>query len=253
MTFMMSMPPTNMKEAATTGATPRGFSLAEVLAALTITSMVLVAVLTIYSRAERSAAAVTRELESSRLPGEILQLIAEDLDRILGSGADTKITIDSTKFDHGYQTGQLTITKTIFDSKNQEQIFEEIVWVASYDNDANSLTLYRSHGGMALEDKLLDAKREAIEKLNPFVPVCSGLTWFKVQVPRGENFQDTWASPSLPPGITVTLSFAEPFSTVRGTLDVPEAQKIARTIAVDRTRKIRFEIARSESQEVKKQ
>jgi prepilin-type N-terminal cleavage/methylation domain-containing protein len=251
LTLVTSIGLPDMKEISKTSARLQGFSLAEVLAALTIGCMVLVAVLVIYSRAEHSAAAVTRELERSRLPGEILQLIAEDLDRIIASGPSTKITIDSTKFDHDYQTAQLTITKTIFNSKNEEQIFEQIVWLASHDNDANSLTLYRSHSGMALEDKLLDEKRESTEKLYPFVPICTGLTFFKVEVPRGENAQDRWTSPSLPPGITVTISFGEPFPTVRGTFDVPDTEKLARTVAVDRTRKIRFEIPRTKVDETR--
>jgi hypothetical protein len=40
----------------------------------------------------------------------------------------------------------------------------------------------------------------------------------------------------------VTVSFAEPFKKLDGTLDVPEAEKISRTIAVNKNRKIRFEI-----------
>ncbi len=245
MTLVTSTVADSMKEAAKTRAGRRGFSLAEVLAALTIASMVLVAMLTIYGRAERSAAAVTRQLETSRLPGEVLQLIAEDIDRIAASSRGTKVAIDSTRFDHGYPTAQLTITETVFDAKNQEQTFEEIVWAASYDNDANSLTLYRGHSGIALEDKLLDSKRDNLEQLYPFIPVCTGLTYFKVQVPRGDTFQDRWTSPTLPPGITVTISFAEPYATIAGTLDVPDTQKLMRTVAVDRTRKIRFEIAKT--------
>ena len=58
-----------------------GFSLAEILAAMIIGSMVLVAVLTIYSRVEYTANAVTNKLNKSRLPSEVLQLIAEDLDK----------------------------------------------------------------------------------------------------------------------------------------------------------------------------
>ncbi|MFQ6034500.1 MAG: type II secretion system protein J [Sedimentisphaerales bacterium] len=231
-----------------------GFSLAEVLAALTIAAMVLAAVLGIYSRAERSAAAVTRKLDSSLLPSEIMQRIAEDLDRIIASGSDTKITIEN-KFEKGLPTARLTIRKSITSSKNQEQLFEEIVWQTSFDYDSgtNSLVLYRSHSGMTLEDKLLDEKRQDWEKTYSFVPICTGITFFKIQVPQGEKFLDKWTSPSLPAGITVTISFAEPFETVRGTLDVPEAEKITRTIAIDRTRKINFKIPPSQEQQEEKQ
>ena len=72
-----------------------GFSLAEVLAALTIAAMVLVAVLGIYSRAQRSAAAITRRLDSSRLPFEVLQRIAEDLDAVVAAASDTKVTVEN--------------------------------------------------------------------------------------------------------------------------------------------------------------
>ena len=231
-----------------------GFSLAEALAALTIAAMVLVAVLGIYNRAERSAAAVTRKLNSSQLPSEIVQRIAEDLDRIIASGSDTQIIIEN-KSQKGFPTARLTIRKSIYNSKDQEQVFEEIVWQTSFDYDTgtNGLVLYRSHSGMTLEDKLLDEKRQDWEKTYSFVPICTGITFFKVQVPQGENFLDKWASSSLPAGITVTISFGEPFETVRGELDVLEAEKITRTIAIDRTRKIKFKIPPSQEQQEEKE
>ena len=74
------------------------------------------------------------------------------------------------------------------------------------------------------------------------MPICSGLTFFRIQVPRGERLINRWASSSLPPGIVVTISFAEPFETVGGTLDVLDEEKFIRTIAVGKTRKIKFEI-----------
>jgi len=244
----------DMKKSFGTVRNLEGFSLAEVLAALTIAAMVLVAVLGIYSRAERSAAAVTRKLDSSQLPSEVLQRIAEDLDRIIASDSDTQITIEN-KFEKGFPTARLTIRKSIYNSSNQQQTFEEIVWQTSFDYDTgtNSLVLYRSHSGIALEDKLLDEKRQDWEKTYSFVPICTGVTFFKVQVPQGKDFLDNWANPSLPAGITVTISFAEPFKTVFGTLDVPDAEKTTRTIAIDRTRKIVFNLPPSQQQEQEKQ
>jgi len=236
-----------MKKAFNTFREPRGFSLAEVLAALTIGAMVLIAVLGIYSRAGRSAAAITRKLDSSRLPSEILQRIAEDLDRIIASGSDTRVTIEN-KLNHLYHTARLTILKNYYDKGSRPQMLEEIVWQTSYDYEADSLVLYRSHSGIGLEDKLLDEKREGWEKGYPFVPICDGVTFFKIQVPRGEELLDRWSG--LPPhGIVVTISFAEPFKTVAGDLDVPDEEKITRTIAVDRTRKIKFIFVKKEVEE----
>jgi prepilin-type N-terminal cleavage/methylation domain-containing protein len=215
-----------------------GFSLAEVLVAMTIGAMILVAVLSIYNRAQASAAAVTRKLDSSKLPSEVLQRIVEDLDRIAAPGADTRVTVEN-KYEDGFSTARLTILQTIYNNKNEKQTFERIIWQTNYDNDANSLILYRSHSGIAMEDKLLDEDKEDWER-ELFVPVCAGVTFFKIQVPSDTNFLDSWAGDSLPPGVVVTISFAEPFKTLDGTLDVPEDAKIMRSIPVDRSRAIKF-------------
>lgn len=219
-----------------------GFSLAEMLAALTIGAMVLIAVLTVYNRAERSAAAVTRRLDASRLPREILQRIAEDIDGMIASGSDAEITIQP-KFDNLFQTARLTISRTYQDRASRDQKFEEIVWQCSYDFDslAPGLVLYRSHSGLAAEDKLLDKNKEDWEK-ELFVPLCGGVTFFSISALKNDKPVDKWSG-QLPPAIQVTVSFAEPFKRVTGTLDVPEEEKIVRTIAVDRTRKIRFTVA----------
>jgi prepilin-type N-terminal cleavage/methylation domain-containing protein len=218
-----------------------GFSLAEMLAALTISSMILVAVLSIYSRAENAAAGVTRRLDSISMPAEILQRIAEDLDRVAGTSSGAKVTIEN-KIVNGLQTAKLVISTTFYNKENKEQTFEEIVWQGNYDYEADKgLILYRSHSGITAEDKLLDDQKENWEK-ELFVPICDGLTFFKIEARVDGNSVDGWTNPSLPQGIVVTVSFAEPFKKLDGTLDVPEAEKISRTIAVNKNRKIRFEI-----------
>jgi prepilin-type N-terminal cleavage/methylation domain-containing protein len=218
-----------------------GFSLAEMLAALAISSMILVAVLSIYSRTENTAAGITRKLDSISLPAEILQRIAEDLDRMAGTNSGAKITIEN-KTVHGLQTAKLVISTTFYDKENKEQTFEEIVWQGNYDYEADKgLILYRSHRGITVEDKLLDDQKENWEK-ELFVPICRGITLFKSEARTDGNLVSGWTNPSLPQGITVTLSFAEPFKLLDGTMDVPEAEKISRTISVNKSRKIKFEI-----------
>lgn len=240
----------NVKETSGTYRVPQGFSLAEVLAALTIGAMVTVAVLGIYRRAENSAATVIRRLDSSRLPGEVLQRIAEDLDNIISSGSDAKITVEN-KFENVASTmlipaAKLTITRTIRDSRDREQIFEEIIWQSSYDFDSatNGLILYRSFSGLNLEDKVLEKNKDDFER-ELFVPICSGITFFKISVLAGKNPLEKWNG-SPPPGIVVTISFAEPYKRADGTFDVLDEEKFTRTIAIDRTRKIRFDASTSE-------
>ena len=237
----------NMKDTSGTSGMPRGFSLAEVLAALTIGAMLTVAVLGIYNRAEKSATAMTRKLDGSRLPGEVLQRIAEDLDNIISSTSDAKITIEN-KFDNIDSIGlipaaKLTITRTIQDSRDKEQIFEEIIWQSSYDfqSAGNGLILYRSHSGMNLEDKVLEKNKDDFAR-EVFVPICGGVTFFKISALAGKEPVERWNG-NPPRGIVVTISFAEPYKKVDGTLDVLDEEKITRTIAIDRTRKIRFDIS----------
>lgn len=226
----------------------QGFSLAEVLAALTIGSMILVAVLSIYSRAENAATGVTRRLESTNLPAEVLQCIAEDLDRVAGASSDAKITIEN-KIVNGLQTARLRISNTFYNKQNKKQTFEEIIWQGNYDYEAdNGLILYRSHSGVTAEDKLLDDQKENWEK-ELFVPICAGVTFFKIEARKDEALADKWTGTELPYGIVVTVSFAEPFKQLDGTLDVPEAEKISRTIAVSKSRKIKFKIIKEAEEE----
>jgi len=229
--------------------TSPGFSLAEILAALTIGAMILVSVLAIYGRAENSADSVTRRLDNSRLPAEVLQRIAEDLDGIIAARKDTGIVVHKGKFDHLYPTARLEITKTMYDKENKPQVFEKIIWQTRYDyqSSADGLVLYRSYSGVTFEDKLLDEKREFWEKDYTFVPICEGVTFFRIEVLNKGKLTGQWNNESLPGGVVVTISFAEPVKTLDGTFDVPEEKKVSRIIAIDRTRKIRFRIESKQS------
>jgi prepilin-type N-terminal cleavage/methylation domain-containing protein len=217
-----------------------GFSLAEMLAAVVLGAMVLVAVLGIYGQANRAAEAVMVKTESSSLAAEVLQLIAADLNRTLGA-EDVTLRVRNG-FDQGFARAELVLRRTFHDSENKELTLEEIIWRAAYDpqGETPGLILYRSYEGIAPEDKLLDDYRESWEKNYPFIPVCRGLSFFRIQACKGDDLLDQWATPSLPPGVKVTLSFAAPYDTVQGTYDVLDNLKVSRIIALDTTRNIKF-------------
>ena len=180
-------------------------------------------------------------IDNSRLASEIIQRIAEDLDKAISSDKDVKIIIGNN-YQKGFMTAHLSFSKSYTDSSDKEQKIEEIVWQGSYDyeSEKEGLVLYRSYRGIAPEDRLLDKNKSDVER-ELFVPICSGLTFFKIEVLTDEEPKLIWTS-SIPQGIRVTISFAEPFKKTDGTLDVPEKDKYSRTIAIDRTRKIKFEI-----------
>jgi hypothetical protein len=214
------------------------------IVALVIGAMVLTAILTVYSRANRAAEAVLGRVESPALATEVLQLLAEDLDHVLGGEQGVSIQIKNG-LDNGFARAQLVLRRAMRDSKNEEKVFEEITWRAGYDYDGSApgLVIYRGHEGIDLEDKLLDPKRDSLEANYPLIPLCRGVTCFQLEVPKGDEFLDQWADPALPPGVKVTISFAQPHETVRGTWEVYDEEKIVRTIAIDKTRKIKFVMA----------
>ena len=222
-----------------------GFTLAEVIISLIIGSMVLVSVLKIYNNGERAAATIIRNIDSSTMASEILQRIAEDLDKAISSSKDAKIIIGNN-YQKGFMTAYLSFSKSYQDSTDKEQKFEEIVWQSGYDyeSEKEGLVLYRNHRGIAPEDRLLDKNKSDAER-ELFVPICNGVTFFKIEILTDEEPKLIWTN-SIPQGIKVTISFAEPFKKTDGTLDVPEKDKYVRTIAIDRTRKIKFDITNNE-------
>lgn len=222
-----------------------GFSLAEAVVALTISAAVLVAMVNIYNRCENAASAVTGKLDDFRLPFEVLQYIAEDVDS--SAGADWRVTVDN-KIKNGFQAARLVIESSFYNNSGKKQTFEKIVWQSSYDPQTNRLVLYRQRSGLDLEDKLLDKRKSDWER-QLFVPICDGVTFFGIYAQKDGKLQQVWNAAPLPGGIKVVISFAEPFKTVTGTLDVAEDEKIVRTIAVNRTRKVGFKIIEESADE----
>jgi prepilin-type N-terminal cleavage/methylation domain-containing protein len=234
-----------------------GFSLGEMLVAMVIGAMILTAVLSIYNRANRAADAVLAKIESPSLATEVLQLIAEDLGRTLG-GEGVTIQIRNG-FDNRFARAELVLRRTFQDKEDKDQMLEEIIWRAAYDHEGETpgLILYRSYGGVTQEDKLLDDNRASWEKNYPFVPICRGVTFFQLQACQGDELVEQWSAPALPVGVKITLSFAEPYETVRGTYDVVDEEKVSRTMALDATRTIKFVLAAgsepNENQDVNQQ
>jgi type II secretory pathway pseudopilin PulG len=218
----------------------QGFSLGEMLATVIIGSMVLVAILSIYGRANQAANAVLAKVESPALASEVLQLIARDLDRTLG--ADDMVVQIRNGLDHGFARAELVLRRVYHDKDNKEQVLDEITWRAAYDSggDTPGLVIYRSREGTGREDRLLEDQREDWEKNYPFVPICRGVTFFQVQACKGEELVDKWPLSTAPAGVKVTISFAKSYETLSGARDVPEEDKISRTLVLNAMRKIKF-------------
>lgn len=221
----------------------KGFTLTELMVAVVIAGMLLSVLLAISSHVQGAAASIEKSLNEFELIQEVLQLIEEDLSTKIDPKAGTILTVFN-RMEDGYSTALIKLTTVIKDKKQQNQVLEEIVWQANVDIQTNRLVLYRSHTGLLVEDKLLDRDRDEVETLYPFVPVCGGLTAFHVEIRQGEDWTDFWSdSDSLPNGIRITLSDAQAEKNVQGEWEVPEEDLVTRTIAIDRTRVLKFEVA----------
>jgi prepilin-type N-terminal cleavage/methylation domain-containing protein len=236
-----------------------GFTLVEIITVLTIVGLVMSATLTVYSRVRGNAERVTEMLDKDTLPAEILHRIAEDIDRMTTAGTDTKITI-ANKVVEDYASAMLSIKSVIYNSKNKEETLEEITWhtavalsAATYEP---TLMLFRTHGGISLEDTMFDTDSPGLDfpsqaelqeaGSQQAIPLCEGLTFFEIAVPKGDTFLDKWNDKKLPNSIVFTLSFSDPKEMEDGYWGIDATDIYVRTIAVDRTRKIKFSFVAKE-------
>jgi type II secretory pathway component PulJ len=219
-----------------------GFTLAEVIATLVIAAMIMIAAIGIYTGIRQTEAAINRRLESGFLTTEILQRVAEDIDRLAMPGSDVTMSIRNKTEDGGYKSAQMIVESKIYDKDNKPQTFEKIIWQSRGDQDANGLVIYRAHGGYTLEDKMLDAdgQKEKYER-EKFIPICSGATLFSIEAVIDDNTVQTWESRDLPQGIKISISFTKPQQDVMGNLVIPQEAVKTRTITINRFRQLVYQ------------
>jgi len=184
----------------------RAFTVVEAMVTLVVATMMLLALFSIYDRAKKISNSITDKIDSTTLPGDICQRIAEDIDRIAPPGSGARIELTNS-FANGFPTAKLHIFREFLDSKNDPQMLEEVIWQATYDMTAKRLQLWRCHSGIVWEDRLLDEdeRRDWSDNRHVFVPVCSGLSVFKIQVPLYTN-QGTDASSAVSKRPNIAMS-----------------------------------------------
>ncbi|HRV20240.1 MAG TPA: type II secretion system protein [Anaerohalosphaeraceae bacterium] len=219
------------------------FTLVETLIVLMLAALIVTAVLGIYQQVRGAAVAILERMEKNRLQTEILQKIAEDIDRLAAPGFDAAIRFRS-KLDNGFRSSQLVLENSYYGSTNQKQTYERIIWQTSYDPQGKTLILYRMHDGLNVEDKVLEKDAASSPSAQMFIPVAAGVTYFDIQAQQGENILGVWLSDTLPKAVRVGISFAPLQQLADGSIGVPEENILYRTVAVDRTRVIPYEFVR---------
>jgi len=230
----------------------QGFSLIEILTVLVLSAMILTATILIFSRVRTSAAAVHSTLDRYGLPEEILQKIAEDIDRLACPGFDATISLRN-KIENGYNSAQLIIENRYYGNGKppKAEIYERVVWQSQYDPETDRLVLYRAHSGVNLDDKVVnritsdpetDRGKLDIAMSKAFVPICPGLTQFYIGALTGaQEPQPMWAESKMPNGIVLSLSFAPLIQLEDGSFYLPEESIVYRAVAVDRMRPIAYQ------------
>ena len=221
------------------------FTLIETLVVLTLTALLLTAVLQMYHQVRGSIGRISAHLDENRLVREILQKITEDLDRLAAPGFDATIEFRN-KYDNGYNSAQLILQNRFYGKGTppRAEIYERIIWQTSYDPFTQTLILYRMHDGLNVEDKILESGSDVSPSAGLYIPITDGLTHFEVRSQEGETVTAAWNSQTLPSAVRIGISFAPMEELATGRLGVPEDAVFYRTVAVDRTRYIPYQFVR---------
>lgn len=224
------------------------FTLIEVIVVLMLASLILVAVLGIYNRMRTSAVTIMDRLQQNRLQTEILQKIAEDIDRLAAPGFEAIINFQN-KLDNGYRSAKVVLENSYYGTgdKNgteKKDTFEKVIWQTSYDPLSDTLTLYRMHGGLNVEDKVLEKDPESSSGTDWYIPVTRGVTHFEIKSQQGETVLGAWTSETLPKAVRVGLSFAPLQELEDGSIGVSKEDIFYRTVAIDRTRLIPYQFTK---------
>jgi type II secretory pathway component PulJ len=218
------------------------FTLVETLTVLAITALLLTAVLQMYHQVRRSVSQLGGHLEENRLAREILQKIAEDIDRLAAPGFDATLQFRN-KYDNGYNSAQLTLENKYYAKGNppKAEVYDRIVWQTTFDTFTQTLILYRMHDGLNLEDKVIESGSDVSPSAGLYIPITDGLTHFEMRSQQGEDTAMAWSSTTLPTAVRIGVSFAPMEDLPNGRVGVPEEKVLYRTVAIDRTRFIPYQ------------
>ncbi len=219
------------------------FTLVEMLVVVTMAAMVVTAVMMIYQRVRASAVTIVGHMTRYQMQNEILQKIAEDIDRLAAPGFEATVKFRN-KLDTGYYSGQLVLENSYYGNGDKKQTYETIIWQTSYDAQDDALILYRMHDGLNVEDKVLEDNPDDSPSAGLYIPVASGVTFFEFRVQKGETILSSWTSDKLPEAVRVGISFDPLEELPDGKVGVPDEAISYRTIAIDRTRLIPYQFVK---------
>jgi hypothetical protein len=225
----------------------KAFSLAELLTALIIVSILVIAMTTIYQASMSAVLAIDEKLDEGFGSTDVLHRMLDDISTVSSLDTETSLTLESKVVD-GVAVYRLEVVSNIYDNAGKEVLYKKVIWQSDYDYMTGTISLYRCMGGLDIEDPILNTQARNNPDSDIFVPVVSGLTYFTIQVPQEtntsqeqyEDYLDVWDKEDMPGAILVELSFAEPVEYVTGEVEVPVEDRITRRISVNRSKDYKF-------------
>jgi len=217
-----------------------GLTLLEMMVVVAMTGLIVTATLAVYQRMRGTATRLIGSMEQSQLEDEVLQKIAEDIDRLAAPGFEATINFRN-KLNNGYISARLILENSYYGNNSRKKTFERIIWQTWYSPQDDVLYLYRMHDGLNVEDKVLEKNPEDSPSAGLFIPVARGVTFFELRAQQGETILSAWTSEKLPRAVRVGISFAPLQELADGSIGVPDEDITYRTIAIDRTRMIPYQ------------
>ena len=223
------------------------FTLVETLVVLMIAAMIVTSVLMIYQRVRGSAATILDHMQQGELQDEILQKIAEDIDRLASPGFEASIKFVNKAFESKYYGAQLVLENNYYGKDDKKETYEQVIWQTWYDSEDDAMILYRLHDGLNVEDKVLEKNADDSPNAGLFIPVVSGVTFFELRTQQGETILSAWTSEEkMPAAVQISISFAPLEQWSDGSISVPEESINYRTVAINRTRMIPYQFVKKE-------
>ncbi len=225
-----------------------GFALVELLTALFIVCILVISLTTIYDASTRAIASVNQRIEKGSSTSEIMRLIVDDITKASSAGTDTTFTLKS-KLSGGAALYRFEIASKIYDNTGKELIYQKVIWQSDYDFITDTISLYRSAGGMMPSDPIASTQAKENPQSDIFIPVCQGLTYFTIKVPQIQDtpqgqivdYLDQWANDEMPGGVVVELSFEPPVEYVTGEIEVLPEDRLVESISLNRSKEYRFQ------------
>ncbi len=225
-----------------------GFALVELLTALFIVCILVIALTTIYDASTRAIASINQRIEKGASTSEIMQLIVDDITKASSAGTDTTFTLKS-KLAGGAVLYRFEVASKIYDNTGKELIYQKVIWQSDVDLFTGTMSLYRCAGGMMPSSPVASEQAKENPQSDIFVPICQGLTYFTIKVPQIQDtpqgqvvdYLDQWSNPEMPGGVVVELSFELPVEYVTGETEVLPEDRLVESISINRSKEYKFQ------------